>query len=296
MKRVSVYFSLLILCACGAVIVSEIVERRSDYPTVSSSQTSALGMSGCDETTIGADSETRILSAYRIGNGTLGTRCLGTPSVEVRQAFEMLALVMPQEHLRQLDYFAGFAWLGDSDETTYAYVISDENSLSELVMAINIAEFDANPDDALLTLTHEFAHILTWADEQRLPGATVSSCTTFWNGIDCLAEDALLWRWILAFWSAEALSTLTPGDVALVADGEGRCALDDSFFGPYAASHPEEDFAEAFAAYVLGVRAETPGQQKKISWMSSQSALQPYRTRALEAGFESVGNTYEVCG
>ena len=57
-----------------------------------------------------------------------------------------------------------------------------------------------------------------------------------------------------------------PADGAVDPDGgEDRCLLDPEFVGAYAASHPEEDFAETFAVWLTprsNWRQSFPGRNR----------------------------------
>ena len=80
------------------------------------------------------------------------------------------------------------------------------------------------------------------------------------------------------------------------ADADARCAEDDGFFGPYAATNPEEDFAEAFSAFVFRVEPETDGQDDRLVWIAAQPGLAEFRDRADAAGMTPLANNFDICG
>ena len=98
------------------------------------------------------------------------------------------------------------------------------------------------------------------------------------------------------FWSDAELATLDPDEEASGAGGEERCATDPGFFGPYAASNPEEDFAESFSAYVFDVPTETPEQQARVDWLADQPGLVEFRERAVDADLAPIDWLFEPCG
>jgi len=157
-------------------------------------------------------------------------------------------------------------------------------------MAVNIAETQADKDEATLTMAHEFTHVFT-----ALPGEIdrfidAEDCTTFDNGEGCYRDDSILNEWFETFWQS------APGDPTAESDGQQRCDLDAGFFGSYAATTPEEDFAEAFSAYVLRVDANTDGQQKRLDWIDQQAGLREYRDRAIALGYGPQAHNFDRCG
>ncbi len=79
-------------------------------------------------------------------------------------------------------------------------------------------------------------------------------------------------------------------------DADERCTDDDGFFGPYAATDPEEDFAEAFSAFVFRLEPATDGQAERLAWIESQPGLAEFRDRADAAGMTPLANDFDVCG
>lgn len=249
----------------------------------------------CHPETLGEDADTEILAAYRIDEGRLASLCLGRANETLQQAFANLNAIARPDQLADLGVFAAFRWLGD-DEITVAYVLELDDAGEQFVMAINLDEFEADPASSTLTLAHEFAHVLTRVPEELDRGKSAEACETFWTGDGCFQPDSLMWRWVQAFWSPEAVATIDPDAEVYVEDGEARCALDSAFFGPYAASHPEEDFAESYSAYVLGVVAQSAGQQKKLDWMAAEASIAAQRQRALERGLPRLVDVFDQCG
>ncbi len=78
--------------------------------------------------------------------------------------------------------------------------------------------------------------------------------------------------------------------------GEPLFSTDPSYLGPYAASTPEEDFAESFSAYVFGVEAPTPEVREKFDWLADQPGLAEFRARAEAAGQGPLQGSFEGCG
>lgn len=75
-----------------------------------------------------------------------------------------------------------------------------------------------------------------------------------------------------------------------------RRRFDDGYFGAYAATNPEEDFAEAFSAYVFDLEAMTDGQQDRLDWIDARPGLAEFRDRARAAGLTPLENRFDICG
>jgi len=71
--------------------------------------------------------------------------------------------------------------------------------------------------------------------------------------------------------------------------------LDPSFIGSYAATNPEEDFAESFSAFVFRLEVE-PGMDEKMAWFEDQPGLVEFRDRASAADLGPLRNAFGGCG
>jgi len=173
--------------------------------------------------------------------------------------------------------------------------VLDANGAS-FQMSVNTVESEADADELALTMAHEFSHVFTTTPDQLdRTDEAIEACHTYYNGAGCYLPDSLMIAWISEFWDDEVLAALVPG----VDDPDGaeeRCALDDGYFGSYAPSSPEEDFAEAFSAFVFGLEPETGGQAARLGWMALQPGLSEFRERADDAGLTPLDNRFDLCG
>ena len=255
----------------------------------------------CDAEALGEDDATQFFDAYYVVDGTLGAVCYGEEDPTMAKAWTSLATITPPDQLNDLALFAGFGSAGGEDEeskgTTLAFVnvIDDEGTAFQ--MSVNLDEYDADPDQAALTMAHEFSHVFTATSSQldRSPEAA-EDCATYFNGEGCYLPDSLMAAWIDEFWGPEALAGVDPTKDVGIDDGAELCASDPSFLGPYAATNPEEDFAESFSAFVYRVPAPTPEVQAKYDWFADQPGLVEFRDRAEEAGKGPLDGTFEGCG
>ena len=163
-------------------------------------------------------------------------------------------------------------------------------------MSINTIDAAADPDELLLTIAHEFSHVFTaTADQLDRSDEAIDDCVTYFNGEGCYLDDSLMAAWIVEFWDPEVLAGVDPAEES-VDDADARCADDDGFFGPYAATNPEEDFAEAFSAFVFAVEPATDGQAERLDWIETQPGLVEFRDNAELAGMSPLFNNFDVCG
>lgn len=145
----------------------------------------------------------------------------------------------------------------------------------------------ADRDELEHTLVHELGHVISLAPDQFVedPGSSAGLVEAAGRcapspGLEegCLAVSAYLAAFITQFWSLDDLRTAD--GIAASDDPETRAmevfALDpDRFVSEYAATHPVEDFAESWAAYVLyDWEAEDP----TLPWVQKAAFFDEYVT------------------
>ncbi len=279
----------------------DLVDAGQDEPATEDSDPAMVSSASrddvdCTQEGLGADDEFTFTSAHFVVDGTLGDLCLGDADDRLTQAWNALATIAPQGQLGDLGVFTDFEASEEGEEVTLAFVQPLDADGSLFQMSVNLDEYEADPQEALLTMAHEFSHVFTSIPSQTdRTVEAVDNCETYSNGESCFFEDSLVDQWVDAFW-ADYIDDFDPTVEATGAEGEERCAIDAGFLGSYAASTPEEDFAETFSAYVFDVPAATPEQQERIDWMADQPGLVEFRDRAEAAGLTPVRNGFEVCG
>ena len=207
-----------------------------------------------------------------------------------------LATMAPVALRRDLDVVSLFDAPDQGDDVTLAFVTAMDDAGTRFQMAFNAAASDEDPDELLLTTAHEFSHVFTATPDELDRVIQPEACRTYDNGEGCYRDGARMLDWIAAFWSDDQLADVGTADDPDVADGEERCAADAGFLGPYAATTPEEDFAESFSAFVLDVEPATPGQAERLAWFAEDPELAEVRDRARAAGLGPLPNTFATCG
>lgn len=303
---------VLLAAACGSDtgtsadqvggVSQEVTEDAADPPAPTGSGGGvdlSLERSDVDCTAegLGSDDENEFFNAHYVVEGNLGAVCFGDEDPTLVQAWEELAVITPGLQLADLGLFGGFIGGGEGDEVTLAFVNSLDDAGTLFQMSVNLDSYDEDTNEALLTMAHEFTHVFT-AQVSQIDRSVDSAagCDTYYNAEGCYLPGSVMAQWIQLFWGNGLIDQIDPDAEASGADGEARCALNGGFFGPYAASSPEEDFAESFSAFVYQLDTNTPGQQAKFDWMASQAGLVEFRDRAIAAGIGPLQNNFDPCG
>lgn len=235
-------------------------------------------------------------TVHVVVEGVLGAPCLGEEDETLFAAWDALAVIAPTAARADLGLFGGFAGGDAGDEVTLAFVhpLDDDGSIFQ--MSINLASFEADENESYLTIAHEFSHVFNLGPTQIDRSVeSEGSCDTFDNGEGCFYDDSLMAQWVEEFWDDGLLDDFDPREEASGEAGGPRCELNPEFLGSYAASNPDEDFAETFSAFVFGLDVDD-AVEPKIEWMAEQPGLVEFRDRAIDAGLTALENNFERCG
>lgn len=146
------------------------------------------------------------------------------------------------------------------DDGTVAYVYNIDESLVEWVMGYNIDEAENYPEEIVLTLVHEYGHVLSLQASQ-MTGDSEASCATYYTGEGCVSPDSYLAAFYNRFWPG----TLTD------AEGAGR---QSDYVSEYAMTNIAEDFAETFMTFVLNDRPTgNTGADQKVKFFYNYPEL-----------------------
>ncbi len=283
MRKVMVTLVLVGVVAAVALVVLLVAGEGDVTPGLA-------GDDDCSPELVGEDAG-RVTSIYLVDRGGLGELCFGTADSVIEDSWEDLAEIVPPEELEVLSLYAGF----EADDGTLAFAGPLDDAHTEFVIAVDRITAGEDAAELKLTMAHEYAHVFTQVNSQFEPGVDEGDCDTYHNGAGCFLDGSFIADYVAEFWSDRDLASLPEDGTTDEAGGEDRCELDPSFLGAYAASHPEEDFAEVFSAYVFDV--EVPdGVDDKLGFMDDRFVLQGYRDRALAASDTQLPNTFDRCG
>jgi hypothetical protein len=282
--------SLLCAAAFFGAILGALYSAGSEDP--GRDRNDRAGGPRCDPDLVGEE-DGPITVVYRVVDGSLGAVCFGRDEPGVAEAWRLLEEVAGTELLEPLELFAGYDADGLPDTVAYAGPIGD--STTEFTVAVEVDEASADLNELGVTMMHELAHVISQRPDQFDMDVGSAECATFHNTYGCFADGSYLDRWVNEFWDAEALSAL-PADGQPDQDaGDERCSIDPAFPGAYAASHPEEDFAESFSAFVFDV--DMPAAvQPRLRFFERFPELAMVRSRAQRLGRTDLPNNFDECG
>lgn len=233
------------------------------------------------------------VSAYDIADGQLNGLCFGDDDDQLLDSWELLNQLVPAGQLRDLTTFSGFTAGAAGDQTTLAFVQAADDDGSQFEMSVNLDEAANDRAELARTLVHEFTHVFTAVPSELDRTVDPDDCGTYDGGEGCYRTGSVMADWHSRFWAE------VPFDPSRDADEDGsaeRCDADPGYFGQYAATSPEEDFAESFAAFAMNVEADTSGQQERLDWLGQFGGFEEFRTLAEQAGFAPQDNTFGTCG
>jgi hypothetical protein len=247
---------------------------------------------GCDRKTIGEESGP-LAVAYAVVGGRIATEpCFGEISEVVEGAWTDLASIAPQQLIDGVTIVAGFE---DSGSDTLAYAVPVSNDSDEHLIAIGIDAAADDPQELRLTMAHELAHVFTQTTDQIDVAVFDDECDTFFNGFGCFQPDAYVTAWVDQFWNPAEIASL-PEDYGVdLEGGEERCSVDAGFPGSYAASHPEEDFAESFSAFVFDIELPA-GPDARLAFFDAYPEFVEMRDSVRAEGADVPANLFDGCG
>jgi len=287
----------LIASACTAIDVDQPAAVEAEEPETERERDQPENLSpayvaGCDRISIGEDFGP-LVAAYGVTRGRLNdSPCFGEPDPVVERAWTSLASAAPAALTDSVAVMAGFDSDG-GDTAAYASSIDDDTEAFLIAIAVDAGQID--PEELQLTLAHELAHVFTQTTSQLDIAVFADECDTYFNGFGCFRDDAFITAWIDTFWSPQDLASLPIDGEADEPGGLVRCEANSGFVGSYAASHPEEDFAESFAAYVYGVDLP-PAVQSRIDFFDGYTAFAEMRDNIRASGSDGLPNNFDTCG
>ena len=249
----------------------------------------------CNRGDLNVYPDTPFVVAHVVVDGNLGEPCFGEPDERLLDAWQILSTITPPGQLHDLAVFSGFE-SNERDQTTLAYVNPLDYEASVFQMSVNVVEAELDPNELMLTMAHEFAHVFTTDGSQIDHDVYPKDCDTWHNLRGCYHQDSIMYAWIQEFWDDGRIELINLKQEPSNEAGEDRCLLDPSFLGPYSASHPEEDFAESFSAFVFQLDLPSRELDEKMEWFARQPGLAEFRNRAVEADLGPLRNTFARCG
>lgn len=230
-----------------------------------------------------------------VGDGNSNSGAVGADGdSRLLSAWNALADITPTSLIADVSLLAGYECDGCD---ALAFVSALDDRASFFLMAVDVLAADADQNELLVTMQHELSHVFTQIpDEQLDVGGDGDACPTFHNGSGCFVAGSYMAEWVAAFWPDGLLAQLpADGSTSSDEDSDARCLADPGYAGPYAASSPEEDFAETFAAYVFDI--DLPAAlDDKLGFFSAYPEFVEVRDNAASAGLGELPYEFEACG
>lgn len=189
------------------------------------------------------------------------------PTAEVADLWERTVAIFGDD-AKRLDSFS-IAY--EENSQIAGYLDLDTNNL-----VINLNSSMVEESVKNFTLVHEYNHMLTLMGQYQT-GASCDS-TLLLNGNLCLDSSSSLQRWVKLFWNEPGM--LKDTSTGNVEAGEKRFSeTPEDFVSPYAASAPQEDMAESFAAWVFGY----PMPEEKKEFFDKDAESRALKARILSS-------------
>ena len=199
-----------------------------------------------------------------------------------RQLVSRASLLIPDD---QEKWLYRFGVNTDGKDNVLAYVNPQDDNLIRWSMVLDAKDaFDENGkymEEYDETIVHEFGHLISLHASQMQE----QSEGTYENEEGILAKQSYLNQFYQTFWTdiaREFKETVDPMDTS------GQSALAfydkhvDQFVSDYAATNPEEDFAETFRVFVFGEKPSGKEvKEQKVKWMYEQAELVQLRSQIL---------------
>jgi hypothetical protein len=210
-------------------------------------------------------------------------------------AWDVLTEIAPIELVADISLLAGYEPCSDCDSLAFVSQLDEAGTF--FLVAVDVVAATEDPDELRLTMMHELTHVFAQVPgEQLVVSSSSAGCETYYNAVGCLTGDSYLWAWIQEFWPPDVLATLPlDGSPGTTEEADARCAADPAYTGSYAAIHPEEDFAEAFSAYVFDVEVD-PALTPKFEFFDRYPEFVAIRESARAAGYSGTPANFDGCG
>jgi len=190
-----------------------------------------------------------------------------------RQYFLRVLDVIPVEYEAAIAEFVVF----DGDDVMYDAYVETIAPLHETWQYAIHADMLARPNSAANTelIIHELAHIISYEEIIGVPKPATQNCAEYFSTFGCPAENSFLNQFVRSFWSTTDLERAQRFARNESLDKVSRYyeLNQTQYVTDYAASSPEEDFAESFVYFILGIPVRGDGAQEKVAFFAQYPGL-----------------------
>lgn len=211
------------------------------------------------------------IATYRVNSDESITLTKGEVNKQHTEAWETFAKISPDTFTAR--FMKLYEVTQDEQDDTLAYVQDDDDN-GRWTLGINFGTYgkEGKRND-LLTLVHEFGHVLTLNNSQVEKQKT-DGCKTYDTGDGCALPSSFLNAFVQNFWPKSDIADAQKKNSELYVKKEA------SFVTEYAATSPEEDMTESFALFILEKKPieDATIAQKKVSFFYAYSELVQLRS------------------
>ncbi len=194
--------------------------------------------------------------------------------VNHRAYFAQVLNVFPAEYDAKLGKLMVFEGEGE-DIDAFVETIAPTNEKWIYAVA-DVATEETDYDSRNELIIHELGHIVSYEEVLEVPVSSSATCHTYFSYHGCPNSNSYLAQFVRRFWSASDLSRAEQFNKAF-----DKNEVVDTFYeqnsqklvNDYAASSPEEDFAESFLYFVTNKNTVGTIAQQKINFFNQSEGL-----------------------
>lgn len=206
------------------------------------------------------DAPNATVATYRVNTDESISLLTGAAKTVHTEAWDIFSKISPNPFTER--FVEAYEAVQNEQDDTLAYVHDDDGN-GRFTLGINFGTYGKEGKRGdLLTLMHEFTHVLTLNNTQ-VGEQKAGGCEWYDTGNGCALPTSYLTAFVQNFWpKADIAQAQKQENSGLYAKKES------SFVTEYAAMSPEEDIAESFALFILEKKpvAESTIAQKKVSF------------------------------
>ncbi len=190
---------------------------------------------------------------------------------EHKTYFGQVSALFPNEYDSKLSEFLVFD--GDAEDID-AFVETVPPNHKKWVYAVaDNAVSDPDSTDSKELIVHELGHLISYDEVLGVPTSANSNCHSYFNRRGCPKNNSYLGQFTKQFWSSDDLLKAEQFKQSKVAMKNFYNKNSDEFANDYAASSPEEDFAESFMYFVFEKKVSGSIANQKIDFFRSNYKL-----------------------
>lgn len=191
-----------------------------------------------------------------------------------RDYFLRVVDVMPKEYVAKISQFMVF---NGADTTFAAYVetVAPQHETWQYAIHQDMLAWPNSVDNTEL-IVHELAHIISYEEVIGIPKPATQKCDEYFATFGCPLANSYLSQFVKYFWTDVDLDRALRftnansfDEISLYYDNNKT-----KYVTEYAASSPEEDFAETFTYFMLDLPVSGEGAQNKHDFFESYKELE----------------------